>query len=33
VEDADHFFAGNLEHLDRAVTEWISSRHPELYSL
>ena len=33
VEDADHFFAGRLEQLDQAISEWIRSRHPELYPL
>ncbi|HMD33138.1 MAG TPA: alpha/beta fold hydrolase [Candidatus Acidoferrales bacterium] len=23
VEDADHFFTGKLDHLDRAITEWL----------
>jgi hypothetical protein len=33
VDDGDHFFAGHLEQLDHAITEWIRSRHPELYPL
>jgi alpha/beta superfamily hydrolase len=30
VEDADHFFAGHLDEFDRAVTDWMVERHPEL---
>jgi uncharacterized protein len=30
VEGADHFFAGKLEQLNRAITGWIADRHPEL---
>jgi alpha/beta superfamily hydrolase len=30
VPDADHFFAGKLDRLDRAITEWLTTRHPEL---
>jgi alpha/beta superfamily hydrolase len=30
VQDADHFFTGKLDQLDRAVTTWLSERHPEL---
>jgi uncharacterized protein len=30
VREADHFFAGHLDELDRALTEWIYERHPEL---
>lgn len=30
VDDADHFFAGKLERLDAAITEWMKERHPEL---
>jgi len=30
VENADHFFAGHLDQLDRAITEWLTERHPEL---
>jgi uncharacterized protein len=30
VEDADHFFAGHLAQLDRAITEWLTERNPEL---
>jgi uncharacterized protein len=33
VENADHFFAGHLDRLDRAITDWLSRRHPELHSL
>jgi alpha/beta superfamily hydrolase len=29
VEDADHFFRGHLDHLDRAITEWLVRRHAE----
>jgi uncharacterized protein len=29
VPDADHFFAGKLDHLNRAITEWLTRRHPE----
>lgn len=30
VEGADHFFAGHLEKLHSAITDWILQRHPEL---
>jgi uncharacterized protein len=30
VQDADHFFAGNLEHVDQAITSWLMELHPEL---
>lgn len=32
VEDADHFFAGHLDELNKAITDWVASRHPELDS-
>jgi alpha/beta superfamily hydrolase len=31
VPGADHFFAGKLDQLDRAVTTWLTSCHPELH--
>jgi alpha/beta superfamily hydrolase len=30
VPGADHFFAGKLDELDRAITSWLRGRHPEL---
>jgi uncharacterized protein len=33
VEDADHFFLGKLDQLDRAITAWLTERHPELFPL
>jgi uncharacterized protein len=33
VQDADHFFAGKLDQLDRAITAWLAERHPELHKL
>lgn len=30
VPDADHFFAGKLDHLDRAITVWLIERHPHV---
>jgi len=30
VQDANHFFAGLLDHLDQAITSWLVERHPEL---
>ena len=30
VHDADHFFAGKLDQLDQAITNWLTERHPEL---
>jgi len=30
VPGGDHFFAGHLPDLDRAITEWLLGRHPEL---
>jgi alpha/beta superfamily hydrolase len=32
VPDADHFFAGKLDRLDRAITEWLTNRYTELGS-
>jgi len=29
VPDADHFFAGKLDQLDRAITSWFIDRHPK----
>jgi alpha/beta superfamily hydrolase len=33
VPGADHFFAGLLEHVDAALTAWLSERHPQLASV
>lgn len=33
VQDADHFFAGRLGELDRAICDWLTGRHPELHKL
>lgn len=33
VNDADHFFAGHLDELNLAITQWVRGRHRELYSL
>jgi uncharacterized protein len=30
VPDADHFFTGKLDHVDRAITSWLSDRHLSL---
>jgi uncharacterized protein len=30
VPDVDHFIAGKLDHLDRAITAWLTERHPDL---
>jgi uncharacterized protein len=30
VPGADHFFAGKLNQVDAAMTEWLTTRHPEL---
>lgn len=30
VPGADHFFTGLLDHVDAALTDWITARHPEL---
>ena len=32
VENADHFFAGKLNELHAAITNWMQERHPELVS-
>ncbi len=32
VEGADHFLAAKLDHVDRAVREWMLERHPEMES-
>jgi alpha/beta superfamily hydrolase len=31
VQDADHFFAGHLGELDRAICDWLTERHAELH--
>ena len=31
VHDADHFFAGKLDELDSAITNWVKERHAELH--
>jgi uncharacterized protein len=31
VEDADHFFAGKLDQVDRAITAWVTEGHRELF--
>lgn len=33
VPDADHFFAGKLDQLDRAITSWLIQHHPDLRAL
>lgn len=33
VQDADHFFAGRLDQLDQAISNWLWERHPELHKL
>jgi len=33
VRDADHFFAGKLEELDQAITNWLTERYAELRPL
>lgn len=30
VPEADHFFAGRLDQLDRAITGWLTTRYPSL---
>jgi uncharacterized protein len=30
VPDADHFFVGKLDQVDRAITDWLKQRRPEL---
>jgi alpha/beta superfamily hydrolase len=30
VDAVDHFFTGKLDQLDRAITQWVSARHPDL---
>ena len=30
VPEADHFFTGRLDQLDRAITDWLTARHPQL---
>jgi len=31
VEEADHFFVGKLDQVDRAITAWLTERNPELF--
>jgi uncharacterized protein len=31
VEEADHFFVGKLDQVDRAITAWLKERNPELF--
>jgi uncharacterized protein len=33
VQGADHFFAGQLDQLDQAITGWLVEHHPELQKL
>ena len=33
VQDADHFFAGHLDELDRAICDWMLDRHAQLHKL
>jgi uncharacterized protein len=33
VQGADHFFAGQLEQLDQAISTWLTERHPLLKKL
>jgi uncharacterized protein len=30
VPAVDHFFTGKLDQLDRAITSWLTDRHPDL---
>jgi uncharacterized protein len=30
VRNGDHFFAGHLDEVDRAISDWLIERHPEL---
>jgi uncharacterized protein len=30
AKGADHFFAGKLDQLDRAIVAWLTERHPQL---
>jgi alpha/beta superfamily hydrolase len=30
IDGADHFFTGHLPLLDRAITDWLVRRHPDL---
>jgi uncharacterized protein len=30
VAEADHFFAGKLDHVDKAIRGWLRERHPEI---
>ena len=32
IEGVDHFFAGKLDQLDRAISGWVTARHPGLAS-
>jgi alpha/beta superfamily hydrolase len=31
VNDADHFFTGKLDQLGRAITNWLTERHPQTH--
>jgi uncharacterized protein len=33
VQNADHFFTGQLDRLDQAITRWLLQRHPELHKI
>ena len=33
VENAEHFFAGHLDQVQRAIVGWVTQRHPELRQL
>jgi hypothetical protein len=32
VAEADHFFAGKLDHVDVAIRTWVTKRHPQIAS-
>jgi alpha/beta superfamily hydrolase len=30
IGEADHFFMRKLDHLDAAIRNWVTARHPEI---
>ena len=33
VENADHFFAGHIDELNAAISDWLRQRHPAIYPM
>ena len=33
VQNADHFFVGQLDQVEKAITDWLTERHPTVTKL